>query len=234
MNKDSRLNEWYVPKFGSIKFKVFIGLLFLPYTGMCISFVILGGLLSPNTNFERLSAICIIYFLALGVAAHFADSIGSKKIKPWSNVFSKKQSWILIIFSLFFSYLLAFYYIVYFTPMLLIIGILEGFFLFAYNFELFNGFFHTNFCFSFSWGALPCLAGFVIQTNSITLFPILISLVPFVLSYIEIRLSRPYKTYKRNNINLDKAKLYENYLKLLSIGTIVSTVILLFLKILIF
>jgi hypothetical protein len=234
MNKDSRLNEWYVPKFGPTKFKVFIGLLFLPYTGMCISFVILGGLLSPNTNFERLSSICIIYFLALGVAAHFADNIGSKKIKPWSDVFSKKQSWILIIFSLFFSYLLAFYYIVYFTPLLLIIGILEGFFLFAYNFELFNGLFHTNFCFSLSWGALPCIAGFVIQTNSITPFPILISLVPFVLSYIEIRLSRPYKTYKRNNVNLEKAKLYEKYLKLLSIGTIVSTVILLFLKIFIF
>ena len=96
------MNEWYVPKFGPTKFKVFIGLLFLPYTGMCISFVILGGLLSPNTNFERLSSICIIYFLALGVAAHFADNIGSKKIKPWSDVFSKKQSWILIVIQLIF------------------------------------------------------------------------------------------------------------------------------------
>ena len=152
MNKDSRMNEWYVPKFGPIKFKIFIGLLFLPYTGMCVSFTVLGGLLALNINFERLFAICIIYFMSLGVAAHVADNIGSKKIKPWGDIFSKKQSWILIISSLFVSYLLGLYYIIYFTPLLLIVGVLESFFLFAYNFELFDGFFHTDFWFSFSWG----------------------------------------------------------------------------------
>lgn len=234
MNNDSRINEWYVPKFGPTKFKIFIGLLFLPYTGMCISFVILGGLLSPNTNFERLFVICIIYFMSLGVAAHFADNIGSKKIKPWGDVISKKQSWIIIIASLFFSYLLGFYYILYFTPLLLLIGILEGFFLFAYNFEIFNGFFHTDFWFSISWGMLPCISGFIIQTNSITVSSLLISLVTFVLGYMEIRLSRPYKKYKRNNVNLGKAKSYEKYLKILSLGTMFFTLILFFLKIFIF
>jgi len=47
MKDDSRINEWYVPKFGPMKFRLFIGLLFLPYTGMCVSFVIMGALLSP-------------------------------------------------------------------------------------------------------------------------------------------------------------------------------------------
>jgi hypothetical protein len=234
MKKDSRMNEWYVPKFGPPKFKFFIGLLFLPYTGMCISFVILGGLLSLDVNIERLSSICIIYFMSLGIAAHVADNIGSKKIKPWGDVISKNQSWILIVSSLSLSYLLGFYYIVYFTPLLLIISILEIFFLFAYNFELFGGFFHNDFWFSFSWGMLPFFAGFIIQTNSITLCSILISIVPFILSYIEIKLSRPYKTYKRNNINLSKVKLYEKYLKILSLGTIFSTLVLFFLKIFIF
>ncbi len=234
MNNDSRINEWYVPKFGPLKFKIFIGLLFLPYTGMCLSFVVLGGLLASNINFERLFAICIIYFMSLGVAAHVADNMGSKKAKPWGDIFSKKQSWLIIISSLFVSYLLGIYYIVYFTPLLLIVAILEGFFLFAYNFELFDGFFHTDFWFSFSWGMLPCIAGFVIQTNSITISSMLVSSIAFALSYLEIKLSRPYKKYKRNDLNSSKAKSYEKYLKILSLGTIFITLILFFVKIFIF
>lgn len=231
MSKDSRINEWYVPKFGPLKFRLFIGLLFLPYTGMCISFVILGTLLSPKMDLERLFVICVIYFMSLGVAAHIADNIGSKKIKPWGYLFTKKQNWILIILSLSFSYILGFYYIINFTPLLLIIAISEGFFLFAYNFEIFNGFFHTDFWFSVSWGMLPFIGGFIIQTNSITLYSLSLSLVALSLSYAEIKISRPYKNYKRNQFNLDKARLYEKYLKMLSLGTISVTLILLFLKI---
>jgi len=226
MNNDSRINEWFVPKFGPVKFRIFIGMLFLPYTGMCISFVVLGGLLAPNTNLERLFAISVIYFMSLGIAAHIADNVGSKRTKPWGNVFSKKQSWVLIILFLFFSYMLGFYYIFYYTPLLLIICILESFFLFAYNFELFNGFFHNDFWFSISWGMLPFQAGFVIQTDSVTSISLLTSLIPFILSYIEIKLSRPYKDYKRDKTKANRAKTFEKYLKILSLGTILSTVVL--------
>src|SRR5215210_3412415 len=145
LNEDTRLNEWFVPKFGPIKFRIFIGMLFLPYTGMCVSFVILGGLLPHHVNMERLFVISIIYY----------------------------------------------------TPFLLMICVLESFFLFAYNFEIFNGFFHKDYWFSISWGMLPFAAGFVIQTNSITDASLLFSFIPFILSYMEIRLSRPYKIYKR-------------------------------------
>jgi hypothetical protein len=231
MNDNSRINEWYAPKFGPIKFRLFIGLLFLPYTGMCISFVVLGALLSPYTDFERLLVICTIYFMSLGIAAHIADNIGSKKIKPWGEVLSKKQSWIILISSLSVSYILGFYYIIYYTPLLLIIAILEGFFLFAYNFEILNGFFHNDFWFSLSWGSLPFMAGFIIQTNSITLSSLLLSLIPFFLSYMEIRLSRPYKKYKRDTIDLNMSKFYETRLKILSLGTIFCTILLLLIKI---
>lgn len=80
MNKYPRLNEWFVPKFGSLKFRFFIGLLFLPYTGMCISFTIIGSVLSPTIQWDRVAAIALIYGLALGISAHAADSLGSKKI----------------------------------------------------------------------------------------------------------------------------------------------------------
>ena len=145
MNDDSRLNEWFVPKFGPLKFRIICGMLFLPYTGMCLSFVVWGILISPVINIEKLVAIILIYFVSLGVAAHVADNIGSKKVKPWGQVFSKKQSWLIITTSLGFSYFLGIYLAVVFAPNLILIGIAEGFFLFAYNFELFRGKFHNNF-----------------------------------------------------------------------------------------
>jgi hypothetical protein len=62
---------------------------------------------------------------------------------------------------------------------------------------MFKGIFHKNFWFSISWGMLPLLAGFVIQTNSIALKSILFSLMPFILSYVEIRVFESYKEDKR-------------------------------------
>lgn len=227
MYKDNRLNEWFVPKFGPRKFRLFCGMLFLPYTGMCISFVIWGNIIVNDYDYKRLGVIVLIYFLSLGIAAHIADNIGSKKIKPWGDFLDKKQSWIIIIICLVVSYVLGVYYALVHAPLLILLGIAESFFLFAYNFELFGGRFHNNFWFSISWGMLPFLAGFVIQTNFIHLLAISLSLIPFALSYMEIKISRIYKENKRNNILTEKTKSYENALKFLSLGSIILTIVLL-------
>ena len=54
---ETRLNEWFVPKFGPTRFRVFVGLLFLPYTGMCISFAIIGSMLAGEIAWDRVCAI---------------------------------------------------------------------------------------------------------------------------------------------------------------------------------
>lgn len=220
MIDNSRLNEWFVPKFGPLRFRIICGMLFLPYTGMCLSFVVWGILISSVINMEKLVGIILIYFVSLGVAAHVADNIGSKKVKPWGQAFSKKQSWIIITTCLGFSYILGIYLAVTFAPNLILIGIAEGFFLFAYNFELFGGKFHNNFWFGISWGILPFLAGFVISTNTITTESLLLSIFPFSLSYLEIKLSRKYKELKRNNVTSQRTRQYEISLQVLSITVI--------------
>lgn len=223
-----RINEWFVPKFGPLKFRAFIGMLFLPYTGMCISFTMIGSMLSESILWDRVLSIFIIYFLALGVSAHAADNLGSKKIKPWGNFFTTFELKLMVIGGLSVSYAIGIYYIIIFTPLLLIIAIMEGFFLFAYNFELFNGFFHNNFWFAVSWGSLPLLAGFVIQTNSISILSLFSSTIAFLIAYSEIRISRIYKELKRKpqdivNYNIKKLELY---LKILSLTTISFAIIL--------
>lgn len=223
-----RINEWFVPRFGPLKFRAFIGMLFLPYTGMCISFTIIGSMLSESILWDRVLSIFIIYFLALGVSAHAADNLGSKKIKPWGNFFTTFELKLMVIGGLSVSYAIGIYYIIIFTPLLLIIAIMEGFFLFAYNFELFNGFFHNNFWFAVSWGSLPLLAGFVIQTNSISILSLFSSTIAFLIAYSEIRISRIYKELKRRpqdivDYNIKKLELY---LKILSLTTISFAIIL--------
>ncbi|MEO9364721.1 MULTISPECIES: hypothetical protein [Candidatus Nitrosocaldus] len=218
---DSRLDEWFVPKFGPLRFRVAIGMLFLPYTGMCVSFVVIGSLLADNIIWDRLIAIVLIYLLALGVSAHALDSIGSKR-KPWGNVFSNRTLLAIAIIALAVAYTIGIYYIVLYVPFLAIIAVLEGFFLFAYNVELFNGRFHSNLWFSISWGGLPLLAGYVMQTNSISISALIASSITALVAYAEIRVSRPYKELKRSHMDEKEKKIimYERMLKLMSIGSI--------------
>lgn len=233
-----RINEWFVPKFGSLKFRLFMGLLFLPYTGMCVSFTIIGSMLAPVIFWDRAGAIALIYFLALGIAAHALDSIGSKRVKPWGNYFSRKQLWILLITTLVAAYAIGIYYIILYVPLLLIIAIAGGFFVFAYNMEWFRGRFHTDGWFAFSWGTLPLLAGYIIQTNDVSLIAFAAAAATGLVSYLEIKTSRPYKELKRGNYDktmteeqvASKINHYENILKVLSVGTISVAVILLVLR----
>jgi hypothetical protein len=206
-------------------------MLFLPYTGMCVSFSIIGSLLSPGTIFwDRIVAIILIYFTALGISAHAADSIGSKKNKPWGNYFSNRELLILLIIGLVIAYGIGIYYIIFFVPLLLPIAILEGFFLFAYNYEFWNGFFHNNLWFAISWGSLAFLAGYIMQTNSLSYTTLLISTLPFLVSYTEIRLSRKYKVLKQTNPS--QSNIPELQLKVISTSTIIFTIAFLILRVL--
>ena len=216
----TRINEWFVPKFGPMRFRVFVGLLFLPYTGMCVSFAIIGSMLANEIAWDRLGAIALIYVLALGISAHVADSLGSKKTKPWGSYFSKTQLLIIMAASLTAAYAIGAYYIAFFVPLLAIIAALEGFFLFTYNYEIWGGIFHNDFWFAVSWGSLPLLAGYIIQTNSMNILALAAAGLTGLISYAEIRMSRPYKHLKQKNSSDALTYRLEIGLKVISVGTI--------------
>ena len=216
----TRINEWFVPKFGPMRFRVFVGLLFLPYTGMCVSFAIMGSMLANEIAWDRLGAIALIYMLALGISAHVADSLGSKKTKPWGSYFSKTQLLIIMAASLTAAYAIGAYYIAFFVPLLAIIAALEGFFLFTYNYEIWGGIFHNDFWFAVSWGSLPLLAGYIIQTNSMNILALAAAGLTGLISYAEIRMSRPYKHLKQKNSSDALTYRLEIGLKVISVGTI--------------
>ncbi len=221
MQKD-RLSEWFVPKFGTRNFRLGIGILFLPYTGMVVSFAAWGSLV-VDYSVERLAAICLLYFLALGISAHCLDALGSKT-KPWGFL-SKKNLFAISLVTLGGAFFIGLYYAFLDSTLLIPIGIAETFFLFAYNLELFGGRFHNNASFVISWGILPVFAGSVIQTNSITLESVAMSAVAGVLSYVLISTSRKYKQLKREDAHASLIYKKEIVLKLVSMGVICGTVL---------
>ena len=221
MQKD-RLSEWFVPKFGTRNFRLGIGILFLPYTGMVIAFAAWGSLV-VDYSLERLGAICLLYFLALGISAHCLDALGSKT-KPWGFL-SKKKLWIISLITLSGAIIIGFHYAFLDSPLLIPIGIVEIFFLVSYNLELFNGKFHNNSSFILSWGVLPVLAGTIIQINSITLESFALSVVAGILSYILIKTSCIYKNLKKQSAEISLIYKKEIVLKLISSGVILSTVL---------
>jgi len=232
MKEPQRLSEWFVPSFGPLRFRVAVGLLFLPYTGMVLSFVVIGSMLAETVHWDRVAAIVVIYFLALGIGAHALDALGSQAIKPWGAVFSKRQLWAVAAGSVMLAYAIGLYYIVRYAPLLGVIAVMEGFFLLAYNLEWFRGRFHTNAWFAFSWGFLPVLAGYVIQTNSISPAIVLVAAAMAALSLVEINASRPYKALKRSTDGHTvegraQAAQFEVILKSVSLGVILLGIALL-------
>lgn len=220
-----RKSEWFVPKFGPERFRTFVGLLFLPYTGMVLSFSVVGSVLAIPIHWDRVLAIVVIYFFGLGIGAHALDALGSKGIKPWGMVFSRKQLWLLAVGFLVLAYGIAAYYIVLFVPFLGFMALLEGFFVFAYNLEWFQGKFHTDKWFAFSWGFLPVLAGTIMQTNFISLEAFILAVSMAFFSFIEIKASRPYKDLKRTvdllgDVERSLMVRYEAILKSVSLGVI--------------
>ena len=219
--QEDRLSEWFVPKFGSRNFRLSVGILFLPYTGMVISYAIWGSL-SVEFSLDRIVSISLLYFFAIGISAHCLDALGSKK-KPWGNM-SHSKLWSAIIISLIISFSVGLYYAFLDSWLLVPIGIMEGFFLFAYNLELFRGKFHNNLSFVISWGILPVFAGAAIQSNSITVETIMFSAIAGLVSYILIVTSRKYKELKRQNANYETYYKKEGILKIISSVVIFSTI----------
>ena len=221
----ARLNEWFVPRFGPVRFRAAVGLLFLPYTGMVLAFTLIGSMLAETIHWDRVAAILAIYFLALGVGAHALDALGSRGAKPWGAAFSKRQLWLLAAGSVGLAYAIGLYYIVRHAPWLSLIAIVEGFFLLAYNLEWFGGRFHTDAWFAVSWGGLPVLAGYVLQTNSLSLPVLLVATSMALLSLVEIKASRPYKALKRSAASDrpesgERIEQFEAILKFVSLGVI--------------
>ena len=189
--ESTRRNEWFVPSWGPERFRILVGLSFYPYSFMNASYVLIGSLLAPSVRYDRMLGLALAYLLAVGISAHSLDAMAPNR--PWGRFLSRGKLLLLAVVGLVPSLSIGLYYSLTYAPFLVPLGLVELFFLLAYNLELFGGRFHTDGWFAFSWGALPVLAGFVVQTNSLDLAALGGALFGFSTAYVEINASRPYK-----------------------------------------
>ncbi len=195
LDEETRINEFYVPRFGPKRFRLLVGLSFYPYTLMNASYVLIGSLIAYPLHYDRMLELALVYLMAVGVSAHSLDALAPNR--PWGAFLSRRQLALMAAGGLVPSLALGLYLALSGAPLLIPLGILEVFFLVCYNLELFSGRFHTDIWFAFSWGFLPVLAGFTVQTNSVGWASIAAGLFGFATAFVEISASRPYKTLKR-------------------------------------
>jgi len=169
-------------------------LLHPPYTGWHLSYAVIGAALAPRVLVSHMIATVLAFFLAVGLAAHALDELRDRPLRTSipSGVLVAvvaaglagalvlgvlgviRVGWTLI------PFMVA-------GPVLVI----------AYNAELFGGVMHTDVGFAAAWGAFPVLTGYVAETGTLALAPVLAAGGAFALSAAQRRLSTPARNIRR-------------------------------------
>jgi hypothetical protein len=200
----------------SSKLRDFYNLMHLPYTGMVLSFVLIGAVVAPEVSFDRLLATMVAYFLGLGIAAHAFDQLeprGSHYIQK----LTKSELVGLGVIGLAGAVAIGIYYVVTLTPYLLPFIGLSVFFAFAYPLpsRVAAGVFHNNFSFALSWGYLPFLTSYYVNSLAITPEALLIGLPLVLAAWTEIILSRTARKARQQGLPKGAYERPERALKIL-------------------
>ena len=177
-------------------------ILHLPYTLMNLSFLAIGFGLSGVQRWDVFFGIMIAYFLGLGLAAHSFDQLpgmGSNYIKH----LTPKELWLIGLSSLTLALMVGIYWMLELEAWHLLWMIpLQTLFVWAYpNSKFMGGFFHGDGSFAVSFGFIPVMVGYYINTLSFDANFIPWAIVAFLISLIEITLSRYVRTVrKKQNI----------------------------------
>lgn len=188
---------WY--QFEGSKLAELWTILHLPYTLMNLSFLAIGFGIAGIQRWDVFGWILLAYFLGLGIAAHSFDQLpgmGSNYIKH----LTPKELWALGLSALCAAIIIEAYWMVKLgTWHLLWLIPLQTFFVWAYpNSKFMKGFFHDDGWFAVSFGSITVMVGFYINTSSFNPMFISWAVLAFIISLIEITLSRYVRTVRKN------------------------------------
>lgn len=182
--------------FGEGRYRRYVDLLYLPYTAMVLSYVVIGAAMAPIIHYDRLAATLLAYFLGVGLSAHYLNEAATARA---STNISRRRLLTISLSALSTALLIGVYYALTVSLVLFVFVFVETFFLFSYNVGSFmSGRFHNDFWFSFSWGSLPLLTSYFVNALTITPSSLLMSVVAGLTASIQARLSRWLKDWRRN------------------------------------
>jgi hypothetical protein len=197
-------SSWYTVSGGHVQ--DFITLLHPPYTLWHLSYVVLGIAISPVIRPDRSIAVVIAYFLGLGIGAHALDESAGNPLK---TKFTKKNLYIMGVLGLGSAIAIGIYYTLTVSLLLSLFIVAETFFALVYNLELLQKRFHTSLVFALSWGSIPLLTSFYVNSLVITPVAALMAVAVGLLTLVQKTLSLQVRTMRRNHPPI-KALMFED------------------------
>lgn len=172
----------------------YVTLLHPPYTLWHLSYVAIGWSVSGTAHPDRLVALLVAFFLAVGIGAHALDELNGRPLRTQipSRVLSvlaavsiilaggigvagaARTDWTLLVFVAF-----------------------GGFIVVAYNLEWFGARFHSDRWFALAWGAFPALTASFANDLRLTVPAAGAAAACYALSLAQRTLSTPVRALRR-------------------------------------
>jgi len=151
----------------------YLRLLHPPTTSCILAFAMIGSITAPVIYWDRLLWILLEVFLAGGVAANYFDEI---KGRPWHTRIPETHLWMIGSSSLSTSSLIGIYLTMTAAGWFWLFVVAWGFFVIAYDLELFDGRFHNTPSLALSGGSI-CLGSFYLQSLAVTPQALILTLI---------------------------------------------------------
>jgi hypothetical protein len=169
-------------------------LLHPPYTLWHLSYVVIGASLASEVSVPWLLETLAAFFLAMGVAAHALDELHGRPLGtgiPGGVLIG------LAFVGLAAAVALGVHGTIVVSPWLWAFIVVGGFFVVAYNLELFGGAFHSDLWFALAWGAFPVLTASFAQTAAVPIAAVLAAAACAAASAAQRVLSTPVRRLRR-------------------------------------
>jgi hypothetical protein len=175
-----------------------------PYTAWHLANVAFGAAAASEIHTDRFIATLVAFFLALGISAHALDELNGRPLK---TELSDRTLIALATVGLAGAIGIGIAGCFIVSATLIPFVIAGGFFVVAYNLELFDGRFHTDFWLGFAWAAFPALTSWWVNTLSfgslkVDVAGILVAAGCFGLVSVQRRLSTPVRRLRRKTVSL--------------------------------
>ena len=170
-----------------------------PYTAWHLSYVAIGAALAPTFVLWRLGAAMGAFFLALGVACHALDELAGR---PLGTRLSRTELIGLAVVGLGGAVAIGIVGAVIVSAWLIPLVAVGVFLALAYNLELFDGRFHTDFWFAVAWGGFPAFTGWFVEALDVRIEAVVVALACCLISLAQRRLSTPARDLRRRTISV--------------------------------
>jgi hypothetical protein len=170
-----------------------------PYTAWNLANVGFGAAAATQIHTDRFVATLAAFFLAVGISAHSLDELNGRPLK---TQLSDRTLIALAAVSLAGAIGIGIAGCIVVSPTLIPFVLAGGFFVVAYNLELFGGRFHNAFWLAAAWGAFPVLTAYFAMADRITGEAALAALYAALLIRAQQVLSTPVRDVRRRTVSV--------------------------------